>query len=299
MKRLVLLIVLMGSVKGAYEMAIRGRDFEGGRVQAQERTANPPAWLGNQSNFRREREVDEGGANPFEGAVGGAGRAAPAWFQNEYQGYMQPSNAGDVANPNVPIAALGLDADPRAVQTRLKFGAPNLGTSDTQYQNRANALPAQAPQAPAWLSSLLRSIAPAWGAPVFNPRTGMAGENPEMTGAAGVPNAPGVAAPSIWTNPYAGQPVNDSMSDTLRSRRPITRGNSMSLSDLLRTLAAGGSYPMTAKETGAGMGSSYGGNWGRGRGGGGGGGYGGGGYGYDQYPGWAADMGLYSLKWGS
>lgn len=83
-----------------------------------------PAWLGNggvQTGVKNNNKV-------------------PAWYGNEYQAYMGPANAGDISNPNVPIAAIMQDASSQAVQNRIKYGAPNLGTSDVRYQNQAQAI---------------------------------------------------------------------------------------------------------------------------------------------------------------
>lgn len=100
------------------------------------------------------------------------------------------------------------------------------------------------------------------------------------TGTAGY-SAPYNAAqnPATMIPTYQGEPVNNSMSDTLRSMTPVTRGNGPTLSDYLRSIQSGAwtpaTTPMSQQKSRYGFGSSYGGNWG----GGGGGGWGGGDWG--------------------
>jgi len=107
-------------------------------------TNNPPTWLKNASM---------GGAN-----------GKPDWYNNEYQSYMQPTTAGDISNPKVPIAAIMQDASPQAVQNRIKYGTPNLGTSDVKYQSQAQATPIAAAPPPTWLRNIIGSgRAPAYG----------------------------------------------------------------------------------------------------------------------------------------
>ena len=226
-------------------------------VRQTKKTANPPAWAGNSKpkNSREEKIFGEVKAGA------GMGQQLPAAVLN-----ARDPNIGRPADEAYFANAARQDEARRVAAVMEQTSARDDG-----------------PRPPAWMALLSRP--PAYSG-AYNPTVYTREQNQE-------PVEPRV--PSFVPS-YLGEPVNDSMSDMLRSLRPLQLGSgdmNTSMSDTLRTIAAGTPYTQIPFVGGRGMGSQYRGNW---RGGGGGGG--GGGYGYDEYPAWAANMGLYSLKWG-
>ena len=201
-----------------------------------------------------------GGGSPFKpGSVKSGVKFS--WEDNEgYMNYMRPTTAEDISNPNVPLSAIMQDNSPAAVQARLRFGAPPVDRWETD--------PPTVPNAPAWFQ------------PPAQPKT----------------TAP--APISIWANPYHGNPVNESYSDTLRSMEP--EDPAAPPVDRWETdppTVPNAPYPLYAQPPAfypsyypnyqTGFGTRYSGNWGSG------GGYGGGGY--QDY---GDRMGLFSWKFG-
>lgn len=240
-----------------------------------------PAWMGRADKGGRENSSPVlGTKGGFGGVKAGGGvkqnlKGQPDWYQQEYQGYMQPTNAGDIRNPNVPVQALALDNKPATIQQRIKFGMPNLGTSDVNYQNQAQATPTPKTSVPAWMQPRPPAYGGMYNTTVTNPAYPSNPQTPNDV----VPTD-GQGQPVDTYDSYQGQPVDNSMSDLLRSMQPAY------------VMPPAWMNPTTNNPAFT-MGRSYGGNWRPGGGG------GGGGYGYGDAPAWANnEMGLFSWKVG-
>jgi hypothetical protein len=272
---LILLIALMSVQTKEFEMAIEDRDLkqiQRARVTPRRAPAlRPPAWLG-------------GGAGAGLGQ-----RKQPSWYEDEYQSYMSGTNAGDVSNPSVPIAALAQDSEPGAVQTRIKYGAPNLGTSDVRYQNQMNGAAPPSLTLPAGGGAFNYANRP------YLQNNNALPNIPRPVGNVVNPNQMGMTeqgTPTMGVNTFIGGGGEAVAGPAGQGTQPyypwMPKG--------VNTFIGGGGLAVRGPndqamwnplpESTGGFGTYYGGNW---RGGGG--GYGGGNWGGGEYPAWLR-MGL-------
>lgn len=255
--------------------------IDGGQSAAPAKTANPPAWLGRAGNNKPvldggRSEADEQGGQTW----GKVGSGSMNYGNTTVQNWQEPMQNTE-------------RTDRRVLDDNVSGGpVMNYGNMLPGKSNVSNA--PLAPK-PAWFRGAFD------GQPVFNPRTGQAGRNPlpyymssdenvytpeatfgtlRMNGQRTTNDGDA----EVWVNPD-GTVISRNYPETTPSQGRPPGG-----------VVYMAPPPVEAPAPSNGFGTTYGGNWRRSGGGGGGGwgGYGGGG----DYPAWAANMGLYSLKWG-
>lgn len=248
-----------------------------------------PAWLGNSDKFAGSKA--QGGARQQESAGDVMTSAISAantqgggqWLAMNGEKPAQPA----YVNPPKPKQPAWMPAVIDAMAAANTQG----GGQWISMNGEKPAKPAYVnPQVPAWLLNMSRP-------PAYGGHYDTTVNNPAH------PSNQQPVQPQDTYDSYQGQPVDDSMSDILRSLEPVQLGSGeVSMSDYLRNLEAGSPYllppawmqPGGTQATGTGMGSRYGGNWKRG------GSYGGGNWnsGGGNSPAWANnEMGLFSWKY--
>lgn len=232
-----------------------------------------PAWMGRSEKGARE------GSSPVLGTQGGFGTVK--------SGVGVKTNDPSIPGWQEPMQNTGR-TDRRVLDDNAQTGRAVVSQNNMLPGGQGAPMIAPAPKLnlPAWM----QPRPPAYGGQY----------NPTVNNPAHPSNQPAAPAQVDTYESYQGQPVNDSMSDLLRSMQPVALDSGeVSMSDYLRSLQVESPYVLppawmqpTSTPSTFSMGSKYGGNWRRGGGGG-----WGDGSGYEA-PAWMNnEMGLFSWKY--